>query len=1084
LRRWGAALAVAATAAIVNFAAWRALNPPLHAPDVPARVAGLAYNAFQRHDSPLAGELPSEADIEADLRRLAPLTPRLRTYSASELPQLPALADRHGLRLALGVWLEKRAERNEREITAAIDAARRHRSVERVIAGNETLLHRTLEPAELAAVLARLRAALRVPVSTAEPWHVWLREPALVREVDFITVHLLPYWEGVPAEAALDEALRRYRELRERYPGKPIVIGEIGWPSGGHSVQARWSLELSRSAPAVPSPAAQANFVRRFLQVAERERLDYYLMEAIDQPWKRATEGQVGAHWGLLDASRRPKFEFSGPVHTDPYWSVKAAWSSALGFVALPSLLLAFGTIGWRGRWVLAAAVQGVASLAVVLGLLPLADYLRPLDLAVMALLVPALALLAAILLTQVVEFAEMHWPAGLRRRAAPRPWAGASEAAADISAPHDGGLAERAAGAVAAGFKEWPFVSVHLACCNEPPAQVIATIDSLVALDWPALEVLVVDNNTTDPALWQPVRAHVEQLKQAPQRRGQAARVRFFQLPNWPGYKAGALNFALERMDARTQWVAVVDADYVVRRDWLRQLAGWFSEPAVAAVQSPQAHRDFDGSALERMMNWEYEGFFRIGMHHRHERNAVIQHGTMTLVRATSLRAAGRWAEDCVCEDTELGLRLLARGERVVYVDRVVGTGLVPADFTAYARQRHRWAEGGMQILRRHARDLFAWGPTRLTLAQRYHFVAGWLPWLGDAAHLVFSVAAMLWTVGVLLAPTSVGPPIGVFVLPLAVFFVARLAMTPLLYRRLVVCNFAERAGAAVAGIALSHAVARGVLAGLTRRRAVFHVTRKGHRRGQGHGRADDHGGGDGDGDGATERARVAVKAHGWVTLRPVREEGALLAGLTVCMVAALLHPAAWGAGRAGWLLILGLQALPYAAALGCAWLSARDERKPVIGWATPVTVTVAAFAVALWVRYGLVEPAGLTAQCDAEPWNNVACTVRALVVQGFVDQRIGLAALACGLVVTWSRSLVFATLGLAGGAAGLVLYSPGPAAAGLLLAALVCVRAGAAHEIPRGSAGPLQGFFDPLGRPVAKRRANQPEALEESAT
>ena len=899
--------------ALANLLAWRAFNPPLPAPDVPARIGGLTYNAFQRHDSPLAGRLPGSAEIEADLRRLAPLTSRLRTYSAAELPQLPALAERHGLKLALGVWLDRRPDNNEREITAAIDAAARHRNVERVIAGNETQLHGTLTPAELGAALARLRRVLKVPVSTAEPWHVWLRQPELAAQVDFITVHLLPYWEGVPEHAALDEALRRYHQVRDRFPGKPVVIGEIGWPSGGPAIQARWSPELALSAPAEATPAAQARFVRALLQVAARERLDYYVIEATDQPWKRASEGRAGAHWGLLDAGREPKFAFTGPVQADPYWPTKAGLSSALGLLVLPPLLVAFGTLGGRGRLVLAASVQAVVTFAVVLALLPMVDYLRGFDIATMVLLVPALVLLGAILLTQVVEFAEMHWPGGLRHRLPPRPPSPAAPA---------------------------PFISLHLACCNEPPAQVIATLDSLVALDWPAFEVLVVDNNTTDPALWRPVQAHVEEQLQAHvqaqalQRAGRHVTVRFFHLPRWPGYKAGALNFALQHTDGQASWIGVVDADYVVERDWLRRLAGWFEDATVAAVQAPQAHRNWQGRRFERMMNWEYEGFFRIGMHHRHERNAVIQHGTMTLVRAAALREAGAWAEDCVCEDAELGLRLLARGERVAYVDRVFGAGLVPADFAAYARQRHRWAEGGMQILRRHARDLFALARTRLTLAQRYHFVAGWLPWLGDAAHLVFTLAAMVWTLGVLLAPQWVGPPIGLFVLPLAVFFAARCLMTPLLYRRLVPCSATERLGAALAGIALSHAVARGVFAGLVRRRAVFHVTRKGPATAH----AGDHAHDPSQAQAQTQ-AHPHVHAHGqaqartqapapraaiWRAMRPVREEAALLVGLAVCLLGVALHAGALADGRAGWMLVLVLQAVPYVAALGIALVSA----------------------------------------------------------------------------------------------------------------------------------------------------------------
>ncbi|MFP5460908.1 MAG: glycosyltransferase [Gammaproteobacteria bacterium] len=871
LRAWVAAVALALLVALGNLLAWRLANPAHPAPEVPAVVAGLAYNAFQRHDSPLRQRFPQDAEIDADLRLLARHTSRLRTYSASEFPALPAIAARHGLRLTLGVWLDRRAQWNEREVRAAIAAASRHPNVERVIAGNETQLHRSLPPAELYAVLDRLRAALDVPVSTAEPWHVWLAQPQLARHVDFITVHLLPYWEGVPVEAALDEAMRRYAQVRERFPDKSVVIGEIGWPSGGASIGG-----------AEAGPAEQAIFLRRFLALAAGQAPDYYLMEAVDQPWKRATEGRVGAHWGVFDAQREPKFAFRGAVHADPDWRARAWGATALGLAAVLAFLLAFPRMRLAGRLAFAVGLQASASLLVATVSLAGRDYLGAAEAVLFALLAPVVVLSVALVLSQLLEFAELFWPGSLRRRALPRPLPASAEA---------------------------PFVSLHLACCNEPPEMVIATIDSLLALDWPAFEVIVVDNNTSDPARWRPVQAHVESILAA---RGGAGRepagpgseraphpapgLRFFHLPSWPGFKAGALNFALERTDPRARWIGVVDADYLVSTDWLRMVGGWFSGRRVGVVQSPQAHRGWQGSALGRMMNWEYDGFFRIGMHHRHERDAIVQHGTMTLIRAEALRDSGGWAQQCVCEDTELGLRLSEAGWRLAYVDRVSGTGLLPADFAAYLRQRRRWAQGAMQILRSHAGSLAGRSP--LTLGQRYHFLAGWLPWIGDALHLVFSLAAMLWSLGMLAAPAKVGPPALAFVLPLAATLACRLLLVPLLYWRRVPCPPSGIAGATWAGMALSHSVARGVLAGLSGRSAVFEVTRKGP---AGRGRI---------GAGSALRQRLA----------PVREEGALLLGLLCCLGALAWSAPQPSVAGAAWLGMLALQTLPYLAALGCA--------------------------------------------------------------------------------------------------------------------------------------------------------------------
>ena len=853
--RWIGALLIALVISLLNFMVWRAFNPPLAAPDAPAQISGLAYNGFQRWESPLTRQFPGEAALTADLAQLATLTTRLRTYSASELPSLPALAAEQGFKLTAGVWLDQRRNNNEREMAAIVAASRQHLVIERVIAGNETLLRDEMKPAELHAYLDRLRRALQVPVSTAEPWHVWLKQPDLADHVDFITVHLLPYWEGLPVEAALDYALQRYAEVRARFPGKKVVIGEIGWPSNG-----------DRRAGADATPDNQALFVRQFLARASGLDLDYYLMEAVDQPWKHATEGAVGAHWGLLDAARQPKFALTGSVQADPYWQGKALLASTLGLLALLPFLIVFAPMRLPGRLMFGLSLQAVVSFFVLLAALPLAHYLRPLDMVFLILLVPALALMGVILLVQIFEFAELYWPGSLQNQVTLQPLPSGAPA---------------------------PFVSIHLACCNEPPAMVIATIDSLLALDWPAFEIVIVDNNTGDPALWQPVETHVQACLAA----GVAPQLRFFHLPQWPGYKAGALNFALAQTDARAEWIAVVDADYLVESNWLRALGGHFADPTVGVVQSPQAHRDWSDSLLSRMMNWEYDGFFRIGMHHRQERDAAIQHGTMTVIRASALRAVNGWATACVCEDSELGLRLVQRGLRLVYVDEVLGSGLVPTDFSAYQRQRRRWAQGAMQILRTHRQSLF--GRSSLPLAQRYHFVAGWLPWVGDGLHLFFSITAILWTLGVLIAPSLFGLPITLFVVPLAVFFVIRLLLTPLLYGRRVPCPVADVAGAAVASVGLSHSVARGVLAGLFGKSAVFAVTRKGI-------------------------GNRPLKAAG--AFASVREEIALLGGLLACIVALGFQPTAESdVARLVWMLALGLQALPYLAALVCAGLPLR---------------------------------------------------------------------------------------------------------------------------------------------------------------
>jgi len=394
---------------------------------------------------------------------------------------------------------------------------------------------------------------------------------------------------------------------------------------------------------------------------------------------------------------------------------------------------------------------------------------------------------------------------------------------------------------------------------------------------------------------------------------------LRFIHLPNWPGFKAGALNVALEQTNPQAEWIALVDADYLVRPEWFSTIAGYFAQPDVGLVQAPQAHRDFSSSLLSRMMNWEYEGFFRVGMHHRHERNAIVQHGTMTVIRSKVMHTLGGWDTRCICEDTELGLRILQQGLRAVYLDQVLGAGLVPADFAAYRRQRRRWAQGAMQILRTHWRQLI--GPSSLTWGQRYHFIAGWLPWWGDALHLLFTVAAISWTIAILVAPAVFGFPIALFILPLAVFFTARLLLGPLLYSRRVRCGVMDTAGAALAGMGLSHVIARGVFAGLLGQRSVFEITRK---------RAADHP------SNLTQPAQQvkATSTPATSDFSAVREEIFLFSGLMACALALLAgRPATSAAGLDAlwiWIAVLMMQALPYAAAIGCASISFIGQPRP----------------------------------------------------------------------------------------------------------------------------------------------------------
>jgi len=311
------------------------------------------------------------------------------------------------------------------------------------------------------------------------------------------------------------------------------------------------------------------------------------------------------------------------------------------------------------------------------------------------------------------------------------------------------------------------PFVSLHVPICSEPPEVVTQTLLALKALSYERFEVLVIDNNTHDEALWRPIERVCGEL--GPQ-------FRFFHLPSWPGYKAGALNYALRRTSQEASVVGVIDADYQVVPAFLASLVVHFDDRRVGFVQAPQDYREWEQRYASRMCYWEYWQFFAVSMRLRRQRNAVLMHGTMVLISRAALLRVGGWAEWCLTEDSELGLRLLAAGYRGEYCSLTLGRGLVPFSYRAYLRQRRRWVTGGVQTVRRHWR-LFAPRASSLTAAQKLHYLQGWAPWMRDGL-LMASVplAIVLGVVSLCVeeAPVPIGP-LGSAVLVIVAYLVVR---------------------------------------------------------------------------------------------------------------------------------------------------------------------------------------------------------------------------------------------------------------------------------------------------------------------
>ena len=292
-------------------------------------------------------------------------------------------------------------------------------------------------------------------------------------------------------------------------------------------------------------------------------------------------------------------------------------------------------------------------------------------------------------------------------------------------------------------------------------------------------------------------------------------------------GYKAGALRLALAHTAADAEIIGVIDADYVVRPDWLKDLVPAFVDAKVGMIQAPQDHRDGERTVMHHAMNGEYAGFFDIGMVQRNEANAIIVHGTMCLIRRAALNSAGGWSSDTIVEDCDLGLLVLEQGWQIHYTNRRYGHGLLPDTFDAFKKQRHRWAYGGFQILRKHWRHLLP-RVGGLTREQKREFGVGWLNWLGaEAIGVVVAILNLVWVPVVAFAGIAI--PDMILTLPILAAFVVTFAHFIALYRLRVAISFGQMMAAVVAAMSVQWTVARAVGCGIWKESLPFMRTAKG---------------------------------------------------------------------------------------------------------------------------------------------------------------------------------------------------------------------------------------------------------------
>jgi len=366
------------------------------------------------------------------------------------------------------------------------------------------------------------------------------------------------------------------------------------------------------------------------------------------------------------------------------------------------------------------------------------------------------------------------------------------------------------------------PFVSLHVPAHNEPPDMVLDTLRSLLQLDYPRYEVIVIDDNTDEEELWRPVEAWCA-------RHG----AKFKHLENWPGYKSGALNYALREMtDPRAEIIGVVDSDYQLEPGFLRRCAPLFADRWVGFTQAPQDYRGWRRSRYFRRLYYSYQYFFAVSQPSRNERDGAIFAGTMGLIRRVALEQLGGWDEWCITEDAELSLRLLRAGWSGLHVDESWGKGIMPLTFEALKGQRYRWCFGGIQLLRMHWRSLLpgrASAQNRLSTGQRWSYLTGAVQWYGDLLGLLFLVFLLAGAANLALGGGELFRKLTAFLIAtVPVLVLLGLVRSVALLRRGTAASWRDALGAFFIWQSTSLVVARASVLALFARKAAFLRTPK----------------------------------------------------------------------------------------------------------------------------------------------------------------------------------------------------------------------------------------------------------------
>lgn len=711
--------------------------------------------------------------INEDLAQIASITSCIRIY-AYDYPYylVPEIATEHKIEVIGGIWIEKgKDNETQKQIGRIIRDSQAGQPFRSIIVGNETLQLKRGDQDDIYRYLKQVKDKVDVPVSIAEPSSVWLKrdiDPKILDSIDFISINMLQFWWGLPADRVVGLINEEYTNLKDKYD-KPLFISEMGWPSFGQQI-----------GHAVPSTKDQHIILSNLEKTLLPEIKFYNVLEAYDAPWKMFTnEGLVGAHWGIFNNDRAEKYNgsFQAQTKTLPslaYALVSIVFGFILIFLAIKdklrfSVFIYISTAIQLVIWCNAYVIWKLYEIYITYNLIQTAT-------------ITTLLCLSTILITFEL-FGVYQTELYKRRKILPQ----------DKS--------------------DQPFISIHIPTKNERPEIVIEALQKCLRLDYSNYEIIVVSNNCTDKNTWEPIQKFCASEN----------KIKFFHFDYLENYKSGALNFALSKTDSVATWVAVVDADYNVLPNWLSDATKYIMDD-ISVVQMPQHYRQANKSYLEEVLIAENNLIYQGGnMAYRDAYNAAILHGTMCLVRKKDLIDIGSWLNTSIAEDADLGLRLVSAGKKMISIPLIYGSGLTPQNVQSLLNQRFRWSYGAIRICIEQYRAFIS-KDSKLNSMQKIFYILGWLPWFAQILYPVLVILFIVNIVSIYDEPKNVIP--GEFYLPIILLTLIYISKLVYICTNAKIYSVAKIASLTVVHAALTPTIAYAVLLGFFKKTMPFKST------------------------------------------------------------------------------------------------------------------------------------------------------------------------------------------------------------------------------------------------------------------